>query len=241
MLSELKGRDSRGVRDWDDNVRHQASRLELLLGGLGEVLSHSHTSPVDTNTVDGRVRSSKVDKLENVGGEGGRFANLSSGHSTSSDDDGLSGSDVLPVGEAGCLGDDALRCDEEVFSASSSGSSGHSDGSDAVRVSERDQSETSEHTDAGVCTGACSHEVSNGVENILFVDTELAGLLQVVGEDVEKELGVRIGVDMSVRVGVKELPERRRVDEVTILKVSVRRLLAKILTCAKTIPYGELT
>lgn len=33
---------------------------------------------------------------------------------------------------------------------------------------------------------------------------ELSGLLQIVGEDVQHELGVRVGVDMSVSVCVEE-------------------------------------
>lgn len=46
---------------------------------------------------------------------------------------------------------------------------------------------------------------------------ELAGLLQVVREDVEKEFRVRVGVDMSMCVGVEELSEGRCVDEVAVL------------------------
>lgn len=46
---------------------------------------------------------------------------------------------------------------------------------------------------------------------------ELPSLLQVVGKDVKHKLRVRVGVDVSVRVGIKELTERRGVDEVSIL------------------------
>jgi len=58
------------------------------------------------------------------------------------------------------------------------------------------------------------------VENILFVDTELSSLLQVVCENVEEELGVRVGVDVSVGIGIKELSQGWGVDEVTVLYVS---------------------
>lgn len=46
---------------------------------------------------------------------------------------------------------------------------------------------------------------------------ELAGLLQVVGEDVEQELRVRVSVVMPVRLGIEELPQLERVDQVAVL------------------------
>ena len=50
---------------------------------------------------------------------------------------------------------------------------------------------------------------------------ELSSLLKVVGKDVEHELGVRVGVDMPVSLGVECLPESGGVDQVTVLQVSM--------------------
>ena len=86
-------------------------------------------------------------------------------------------------------------------------------------VAERDETEAREHCDTGISTLALLHEIANGSEDILLVDTELAGLLELVGEDVKEELGVRGGVDVSVRFGVHEAEQARRVDHVSILYV----------------------
>jgi hypothetical protein len=49
---------------------------------------------------------------------------------------------------------------------------------------------------------------------------EFTSLLEVVGKDVEHELRVRVGIDMPVGLGIKLLPERRGVDEVSVLHIS---------------------
>ena len=71
---------------------------------------------------------------------------------------------------------------------------------------------------------------------------ELAGLLQIVGKDVEQELGIRISVDMSVSFGVEELAKGRCVDDIAVLgRVSSNPRCKHQLTWANVIPYGELT
>jgi hypothetical protein len=49
---------------------------------------------------------------------------------------------------------------------------------------------------------------------------ELSGLLKIVGKDVEHELRVRVGVDVPVGLGIELLPERRGVDEISVLHIS---------------------
>ena len=86
-----------------------------------------------------------------------------------------------------------------------------------MRVAECDEPEAGEHRDTGICTLALLHEVADGCENVLFVDTELARLLQVISEDIEEKLGVGRSVDVTVGSLVHELQKLRRVDEVAIL------------------------
>jgi hypothetical protein len=50
------------------------------------------------------------------------------------------------------------------------------------------------------------HQLADGSEDVVLVDTVLAGLLQVVGEDVEEDLGIRVGVDMTVCVVIEIIP-----------------------------------
>ena len=46
---------------------------------------------------------------------------------------------------------------------------------------------------------------------------KLARLLQVTCEDVEEELGIRVGVDMSMGFGIEELFQSRGVHGVAVL------------------------
>lgn len=46
---------------------------------------------------------------------------------------------------------------------------------------------------------------------------EFTSLLQVVGKDVEHELGIRVGVDMPVSLGIECLSEFKGVDQVSVL------------------------
>jgi hypothetical protein len=57
-----------------------------------------------------------------------------------------------------------------------------------------------------------SHEVSDGGEDVLLVDSDLARLL-----DIEEELGIGVGVDVSVGVGVEEGTKLGGVGEVSVL------------------------
>ena len=111
------------------------------------------------------------------------------------------GLDVLPIGEAARVCDDALARKQPVFAWASPKCfpRAHTERPDAVRVAERDNSEAGEHSDARVRALDLLHEAADGVEDILLVDAELARLLEVIGEDVEEELRVGGGVDVSVR------------------------------------------
>lgn len=61
------------------------------------------------------------------------------------------------------------------------------------------------------------HEITDRREDVLLVDAELSSFLEVVGEDIQEKLGVAVGVDMTMGIGVEELFERGCVDEVTVL------------------------
>lgn len=61
------------------------------------------------------------------------------------------------------------------------------------------------------------HDFSNRSENVVFVDTEFAGFLKGVGEQVEEELRVGGSVDMSVGVVVEVVSKMFGVGQVTVL------------------------
>lgn len=90
VLSELKGGDTTSVGHGDDDIGDKSSLLEYGGGILGESVSHGHASAVDRDTVEDRVGASKVDVLEDVGGEGTGRDDLLNRYTLTSDDDGLS-------------------------------------------------------------------------------------------------------------------------------------------------------
>lgn len=51
-----------------------------------------------------------------------------------------------------------------------------------------------------------------------MVDTGLLGLAELIGEDVEHQLAVTVGVDVTVGFKVKVLPEVSGIDEVTVVR-----------------------
>lgn len=143
----------------------------------------------------------------------------------------LTRSNVLPSAESQRIGHHALTSEQVVGSSLSSDDRAlprrKTDGPDSVGIPEGDESETSDHGRAGVGSDALGHEVSNGGEDVLLVDSHLAGLLEVVGEDVEEELRVGIGVDVSMSVRVEEVSKLLDVGEVSVLEKERRRRVSK--------------
>lgn len=92
------------------------------------------------------------------------------------------------------------------------------DRSDPVRVPKGDEPEPCDHHGTSVGSDDLGHGVSDGGEDVFFIDSDLARLLEVVGEDVEQELRVRVGVDVSVGVRVEEPTELFSVVEVSVLR-----------------------
>lgn len=86
-----------------------------------------------------------------------------------------------------------------------------------MRIAKRNDAKAGEHGDARVGAVTLLHEFGNGSKDVVRVDTEFAGLLQIVGEDVEEEFGIGIGVDVSMSVVVEVVAEVRGVDEVAVL------------------------
>ena len=74
-----------------------------------------------------------------------------------------------------------------------------------MRVTERHDTEPGEHRCDSVSALALLHEGGDGGEDVFFIDTEFARLLEVVGKDVEEKLRVGGSVDVTVGGLVHEL------------------------------------
>lgn len=149
---------------------------------------------------------------------------------------------ILPVHEPTRIRDYAFTSKKVVLALATARrlARRHTKGPDAVRVTEADDTEPGEHRDTRIRALALFHKIADGGEDIFFVDTELARLLEIVGKDVEQQLGVRGRVDVPVGRLVHELEQLVGVDEITILCCQVSngeaRRRVDERTWANTIP-----
>jgi hypothetical protein len=123
---------------------------------------------------------------------------------------------VLPSREATGIGDDTLTCDNIVITGARPAGC-HPEGSDTIRVAERDDAEACQHGDTGVCTLGLFHKSPNGVEYVFLIDSELARLLEVVGEYIKQKFGIRRGVNVAVGTSVHEMKQGICIDQIAIL------------------------
>lgn len=81
----------------NNNVNLQVGLFELLLGRFCEQISHCHSTPVDRDSVNGRVGSSKVDEFKDIGSKDSGLGDLATGDTVSGDNDCLSCNDISLV------------------------------------------------------------------------------------------------------------------------------------------------
>jgi hypothetical protein len=228
----LESSMSRSIGNGDNHVnllKHLFSGSESCNDVVSKLSSHSQTRSVDGNTVHDRIWSGKVHVLENVRGVRLLGDNLSEDGLSAIllNDNSLSRLDVHPLGEAKGLQSHGLGREHVVLALTGSrGSRTNHQGSDSMRVSETDETVASHHSSAGISSSALSVDATKGSEDILGVDSDLVMLLQLGGEDIQKQLGVGISVNMSVNRLVKVVSQSRGVDKVTVVghDQSIRRV-----------------
>lgn len=128
--------------------------------------------------------------------------------------------DILPVSKAERVAHDTLARHEVVPASLNllALPASPSQGPDAVRVPETDDTKASNHARARVSARRRLHHLAHRPEDVVGVDAELARLLERVGEEVEEELRVGRRVDMTVCVVVEVVVEVRSVGEVAVLR-----------------------
>ena len=70
-------------------------------------------------------------------------------------------------------------------------------GADAVGVAEAEDAEARDHGHGGIAPAAASMDPGHGAEQVAVVDAQFPLDLQLMGEDVEQDLRVRLGVDVA--------------------------------------------
>ena len=167
---------------------------------MGQLLTHQQTGTVNRDAIEDGVWSGEVDVLKDVWSVGlERNDLLENGeHLILADDDGFSGEDVSVDLVAMGFENDGLGREHVVSLAVVLESLTNEQGTDTVRVSEANDTVPGQHGDA--CVGAPDSVVDafKGLEDIVFVDSRLVIGGQLGGKQVEKQLRVRVGVDVSV-------------------------------------------
>jgi len=205
LLREIKCGHTGGVRNWDDHIDSHVLIGQHAANLLCQQITHGHPTPVHANAVKNRIWPCEIDIFEDVWCERYRFGALSSRNASAGDDDRLSRLDILPVCESCSICNDALARKQMVLSTGWRSPDSHTDGSNAVRVAERDDAEASEHGHACIGTFALTQNTLDCSKDIVLVDAELSCLLEMVGKDVEQQLRVAVSVDVPMRLGIKLL------------------------------------
>src|SRR4051812_36447559 len=108
-----------------------------------------------------------------------------------------------------------------------------------IRIHPVSTKHTSQHSSASPSTSTqFVHPLQRG-KAVVCIDTCLARLVELVGEDVQHKLTVTLGVDMPVSLMVESLAQCRGVDEISVVRhanavwaVYIERLSFSIRTTA---------
>mmetsp|Transcript_27915 Transcript_27915/g.64665 ORF Transcript_27915/g.64665 Transcript_27915/m.64665 type:complete len:286 (-) Transcript_27915:210-1067(-) len=205
-IGSLEGRRTGRVRNRHDHI-------DIVIGMdphhlFGELLAHLETCLVDTDPVHDGIRTSKVHVLENTWRRlRGRIANP---RVTSTrvhvHKDGLSGLDITyeikseGINGDGFTGHDIVKClfhshDGIGRHAGLARSKDH--GSDAMWITKADQSHSVDEIHACVSSLTFLHDRFHGTKDGFHHIALLVGSCQAFGKDIQKELGIRIRIDMS--------------------------------------------
>lgn len=140
------------------------------------------------DAIHGRIGTAKVDKLKDIGRVRSRLDNLAKVDVAALfDKDGLAGLDVNHVGEAQLAEGNGLGGEEVVLGTLEGGgwAGAQAERSDAVGVSEAEDTEAGDHGCAGKAALALFVDVTQGNKDVVGVDSALAELIERVGKDVE--------------------------------------------------------
>lgn len=219
-LGNAEGSCHGSLRDGHDAVNiSKAFGAQLLADRLGKLVSHVATALVHVDAVHDGIGTSKVDILENVRGVAELRVDLAeNGALALFDDDRLTGQDVSEGLVAALSEGDGLGSHHVVSAvAGIRGLLANDHWADAMGVTETNKAKASKH--GGTCPAANALLVhpAQSIEAVLGVDTGLAGLVELVGKNVQHQLAVTLRVDVTVSLLVEDALELGSVDEVAIV------------------------
>lgn len=86
------------------------------------------------------------------------------------------------------------------------------------RTSECQNAVARDHRCACPTAMATAIHAPQGRKDVLLIDSGFSGLVEFAGKDVQHQLAVTVGVDVSVGLLVKELAQLRSIDEVAVVR-----------------------
>lgn len=220
LRDNRRGRVAR-LRDGNDHVDVVDAILsKRVLELLGQLDAHVLSALVDRDAIHDRVGPGKVDVLEDVRRVGQPLGNLVELRlATLLDEDRLTGENVAHVLEAQLAKRNALGCQHVVGAAldGGGGPAAHDERSDAIRIPEGKDAKAGDHGRHGPCALALLIRTRQSLEDVVNIHSRLAGVVEGVGENVEHQLAVGVGVDMAVSLLVEEAAQLWGVCDVAVM------------------------
>lgn len=188
---------------------------------MGKLLAHVLSAAVHRDSIHDGIGAGEVNILEDVGSIGLLRNNLVElRFPVLLDKNSLSREDIPEVAEAQLTESNALGSEHVVGTTfeGGGGTASHNEGADTIFVTESQDTEASNHGSDSPATLAPLVRLPEGNEDVVGVDTRLAGLVQGVGKDVEHQLAVRVGVHMTMGLFIEIAAQGGSVDEVTVVR-----------------------
>ena len=172
---------------------------------------------MDRDVVDDRVRPGEIDELEDTGGKDGPGGALTPVEvALDVDEDRLARGDVGDKLKAQGIQGHALGGDHVLVPVRRLALA-VDHGADAMGVPEAKDAKAGDHGHRGIATPAAAMDALDGAKHVLLVDAQLALDLQLMGEDVEQDLRVGLGIDVPQVLGEEVMLQGLGIGQVAVM------------------------
>ena len=195
-------------------VRTQALNL------VSQLIAHPATGSINRYIVQNRVRAREIHVFEDAGREHRILGALEGVYrSVSLDEDRFTRVDIANGVEAQDIESDILRCKHEVGSVFCF-SLAVNQRPNSMRIAECQNPEARNHGNHAVGAPTPFMHPFDCLKNIFWRNAQLPKLVQFVGKNIEKDLGIRIGVEMPLILNKELMLQGFGIGQVAVMRQS---------------------
>src|SRR3989344_650925 len=216
FVRHLQGGGARGIRDrnHDVNINVRPDALDL----VGQAFAHAQPRLVHVDAVYHRVGTGHVHELEDARRVHRLLGALLAVHlAVHIHDDALARRDVAYQIESHDIERDRLR-GEHVLRPLVGLALAEHQRADAVRVAEGEYAVARDQHGDSIGAAAAPVHGGHGAEQVIRRETQLRHGLQLVRENIEQDLGIRIGVDVAQVLAVQLVLQLIGIREITVVR-----------------------